>query len=235
MLSVKRIESGYGTMQVLWQPNIEVKKGTITSLLGPNGVGKSTLLNTIFGAIEPWGGEVYYDGENVTRVPTHKKVDMGIALVPEGKHLFPKMTVYENLSMGAYLKRALAHKEESLELVYALFPRLKERTGQLAGSMSGGEQQMVTIARALMTRPRLIMLDEPSQGLAPKLVGEVFRTIQKMKDDIGLTILLIEQNSDAGLEAADFVYVMHEGIIKAQGTPDEIKGSAEIREAYLGI
>jgi branched-chain amino acid transport system ATP-binding protein len=160
---------------------------------------------------------------------------MGLALVPEGRHLFPGMTVYENLAMGAYLKRALDRKEESLKLVYRLFPRLEERQWQRAGSLSGGEQQMVTIARALMTSPELIMLDEPSQGLAPLLAREVFETISKMKNEIGLTVLLIEQNAEASLNAADYVYVMHEGMIKAEGTPKEIKGSAEIREAYLGI
>jgi branched-chain amino acid transport system ATP-binding protein len=137
--------------------------------------------------------------------------------------------------MGAYLKKALEYKEESLELVYSLFPILKERSKQLAGSLSGGEQQMLTIGRALMTKPELIMLDEPSQGLAPLLVLEVFETVQKMRDEIGLTILLVEQNTDASLKAADYVYIMHEGMIKAEGNPEDIKKSTEIREAYLGI
>jgi branched-chain amino acid transport system ATP-binding protein len=235
MLSVKELETGYGPMQVLWKPSIDVKRGTITSLLGPNGVGKTTMLVTIFGSLEPWKGEVNYKGQDITTVPTHKKVEMGIALVPEGKHLFPGMTVYENLSMGSYLKKALVHKEKSLELVYSLFPRLKERRKQMAGSLSGGEQQMVTIARGLMTKPELVMLDEPSQGLAPLLVNEVFKTVQKMKEEVGLTILLVEQNADASLNAADYVYIMHEGTIKAQGHPDEIKSASEIREVYLGI
>jgi len=235
MLTVKELESGYGPMQVLWKPSLEVKKGTITSLLGPNGAGKSTLLYTVFGSVPAWGGDVIYAGQNVTKVPTHKKVAIGLVLVPEGKHLFPDMTVYENLVMGAYPKNALPHKEESMDLVYTLFPRLKERYKQMAGSLSGGEQQMVTIGRALMSRPELIMLDEPSQGLAPLLVQEVFDTILKMKEDIGLTILLIEQNADAALNAADYIYIMHEGTIKADGTPEEIKGSKEIREAYLGV
>jgi len=235
MLDVKDLESGYGPMQVLWKPALTVRKGTITSLLGPNGVGKSTLLATVFGSVAPWSGSIYFMDQDVTKVPTHKKVDMGLALVPEGKHLFPNMTVYENLAMGAYPKKALPHKEESLKLVTSLFPRLEERKGQLAGSLSGGEQQMVTIGRALMTRPELIMLDEPSQGLAPVLVREMFHTIQRLKQEIGLTVLLVEQNADASLEAADYVYIMHEGMIKAQGTPDDIKGSPEIREAYLGI
>ena len=235
MLIVKDLESGYGPMQVLWKPSLQVKTGSITSLLGPNGAGKSTLLATVFGSVAPWRGMVRYADEDVTHLPTHKKVDKGIALVPEGKHLFPNMTVLENLLMGAYLKKALVHKDESLALVYTLFPRLKERQHQTAGSLSGGEQQMVTIARALMTKPKLIMLDEPSQGLAPLLVDEVFETILKMKAEIGLTVLLIEQNADASLNAADYVYIMHEGQIKAEGTPQEIKESADIRETFLGI
>jgi len=235
MLTVKDLESGYGPMQVLWKPSLQVNKGTITSLLGPNGAGKSTLLLTVFGSIAPWGGQVTYSDENVTRLSTHKKVEMGLALVPEGKHLFPNMSVHENLIMGAYLKKALIHQDESLELVYSLFPRLKERSKQTAGSLSGGEQQMVTIGRALMTKPNLIMFDEPSQGLAPLLVNLVFETIQKLKENIGLTILLVEQNADASLNAADYVYIMHEGRIKAEGKPDDIKGSPDIREAYLGI
>jgi branched-chain amino acid transport system ATP-binding protein len=235
MLTVQDLESGYGPMQVLWKPSLRVEKGMITSLLGPNGVGKSTFLSTVFGSVEPWGGTIRYEEKDVTHLPTHKKVEMGLALVPEGKHLFPNMNVYENLAMGAYVKKAFEYKEESMALVYSLFPRLKERQKQLAGSLSGGEQQMVTIARALMTKPQLVMLDEPSQGLAPLLVQSVFETIQKMQKDIGLTILLVEQNADAALNAASYVYIMHEGLIKAEGEPDDIKGSADIREAYLGI
>jgi branched-chain amino acid transport system ATP-binding protein len=235
MLVVENLESGYGPMQVLWQPSLEVKKGTITSLLGPNGVGKSTLLRTVLGSVRPWNGKITYEGGDVTFAPTHKKVDLGLTLVPEGKHLFVGMTVQENLIMGAYLRRAHQHVHESLELVYSLFPVLQDRAKQRAGSLSGGEQQMVTIGRALMTRPELIMLDEPSQGLAPKLVGEVFATIEKLKAEMGLTILLVEQNAEASIKAADYVYIMHEGQIKAQGTAAEIEGSSDIREAYLGI
>ena len=235
ILKVENLESGYGPMQVLWQPSMEVKKGSITSLLGPNGVGKSTLLLTILGVVPPWKGKVIYEDLDVTRMPSHHKVDLGLTLVPEGKHLFPSMTVHENLLLGAYRKEARQHREESLELVHTLFPILKEREKQIAGSLSGGQQQMVTIARALMTKPKMIMLDEPSQGLAPKLVGEVFATIEKLKEDMGLTILLVEQNAAASLDAADYVYIMHEGRIKAEGKPEEIKNSSEIREAYLGV
>jgi branched-chain amino acid transport system ATP-binding protein len=235
MLVVEKLESGYGPMQVLWQPSLTVAEGTITTVLGPNGAGKSTLLATIFGSVMPTKGRVVYDGQDITRLAPHQRVDLGITLAPEGKHLFNGMSVRENLRMGAYRKAASRHMAASLELVYRLFPVLKARDAQLAGSLSGGEQQMVTIARALMTRPRLIMLDEPSQGLAPKLVGEVFETIERLKREVGLTILLVEQNAAFSLEAAEKVYVIHEGRIKAEGSPEEIKGSADIREAYLGI
>jgi len=235
MLKVEKLESGYGPMQILWGPDVEVKPGTITSLLGPNGAGKSTLLWTILGSVRPRNGRIYFEGEDVTLVPPHQKVELGLVMVPEGKHLFKEMTVYENLLMGAYRKGAQEEKEKNLELVYSMFPILAERRTQLAGSLSGGQQQMVTIGRALMTKPSLLMMDEPSQGLAPKLVMEIFETVEKLKEEIGLTILLVEQNASASLEAADYVYVMHEGMIKAEGTPGEIKASHEIKEAYLGI
>ncbi|HEX15837.1 MAG: branched-chain amino acid ABC transporter ATP-binding protein [Deltaproteobacteria bacterium] len=235
MLRVEKLESGYGSMQVLWGPSLEVRKGSLTSLLGPNGVGKTTLLRTIFGSLRPWGGKVLYKGQDVTYLPTHKKVELGLVLVPEGRHLFTGMSVQENLVMGAYAKRARDHIEDSLELVYSLFPILRERSRQKAGSLSGGEQQMLTIARALMARPEMIMLDEPSQGLAPKLVGEVFEAIRRMREEMSLTILLVEQNVEASLEASDYVYIMHEGLIKAEGTAQEIKEAHDIREAYLGV
>jgi len=235
LLTVENLESGYGPMQILWQPSLKVEQGTITSLLGPNGAGKSTTVSTIFGSVTPWRGKVDFEGDDITMAPTHAKVDRGITLVPEGKHLFKGMTVYENLTMGAYRKEALKHLEDTLALVYSLFPILEERKDQIAGSLSGGQQQMVTIGRALMTKPRLIMLDEPSQGLAPKLVLEVFDTILKLKEEVGLTILLIEQNAELVLNTADYVYVMHEGRIKAEGRPQEIRKSKDIREAYLGI
>jgi branched-chain amino acid transport system ATP-binding protein len=235
MLKADKIESGYGPMQVLWGPEIEVKPGTITSLLGPNGAGKSTLLWTILGSVKATAGTVTFQGEDVTDLKPHKKVDLGLTMVPEGKHLFKEMSVYDNLIMGAYRKEAQAVKEENLEIVYDMFPILKERRDQISGTLSGGQQQMVTIGRALMTKPKLIMMDEPSQGLAPKLVNEIFDTIHKMKEEVGLTILLVEQNAAATLDAADYVYVMHEGSIKAEGTPDVIKASDDIKEAFLGI
>ncbi len=234
MLRVRELESGYGEMQVLWGVNLDVEKKSITTVLGPNGSGKSTTLKTIFGILKPWNGKIEYNGKDVTFVPPHAKVEMGITLVPEGRHLFPNMTVEENLMLGAYTKRAEEKKEDSLELVYSLFPVLKERSRQKAGTLSGGEQQMLAIARALMTNPQLILMDEPSQGLAPKLVGEVFETISKLREE-GLTILLVEQNVYASLEISDYAYVLHEGRIAFGGTVEEVKESEEIRKAYLGL
>jgi branched-chain amino acid transport system ATP-binding protein len=235
MLRVEDLVAGYGSMQVLWQPTFEVKRGSITALLGPNGAGKSTLLWTVLGSVRPWQGRILYAERDITTEPPHTKVARGMTLVPEGKHLFRGMTVQENLLMGAYRQAAFKEKQASLALVYTMFPVLKERARQRAGSLSGGEQQMLTLGRALMARPNCLMLDEPSQGLAPKLVGEVFETIAKLKTDIGLTILLVEQNVEVSLQTADYVYIMHEGRIKAEGTPGDIAGSTDIREAYLGM
>ena len=235
MLRVEDLESGYGPMQVLWGPSLQIKEGSITSLLGPNGAGKTTLLRTVFGLTAAWKGRIIYQGQEITHLPTHKKVEMGIVLAPEGRHLFAGMKVHENLSMGAYQKKALRRLDESLDLVYSLFPVLKDRAHQKAGSLSGGEQQMLVIGRALMTRPKLIMLDEPSQALAPKLAGEVFKTISRLKTEIGLTILLVEQDVKASLAASDMVYILHEGRVKASGKAEDLAKSREIREAYLGI
>lgn len=235
MLKVENLESGYGPMQVLWKLNLEVKKGSVTALLGPNGSGKTTALRSIMGLVQPWRGEISYEEKDITDLPTHKKVDLGIVLVPEGRHLFGNMNVHENLVMGAYLKRASREMQKSLDMVYFLFPLLKERDKQRADSLSGGEQQMLSIARALMTGPKLIILDEPSQGLAPKLVAEVFGVIGKMRADMGLTVLVVEQNAQTCLALADYCYVMHEGAIKVEGKADTILGSPEVRQAYLGI
>ncbi|AKG91261.1 ABC-type branched-chain amino acid transport [Geoglobus ahangari] len=234
MLFVKDLEAGYGEMQVLWGVNLEVRKGTITTILGPNGAGKTTTLRAIFGLNRPWKGVVEFDGKDVTYMPPHRKVEEGMTMVLEGRHLFPSMTVEENLMLGAYTKHAEERLEDSLELVYTLFPRLKERKKQKAGTMSGGEQQMLAIARALMTAPKLILMDEPSQGLAPKLVAEVFETISRLKDE-GLTILLVEQNVFASLEISDYAYVLGEGMVVAEGTVDEIKESEAVKRAYVGV
>jgi branched-chain amino acid transport system ATP-binding protein len=234
MLKVERVESGYGPVQILWEASLEVKAGSITALLGPNGAGKTTLLRTILGTLKPLRGQITYENQDVTYLPSHEKVKRGLVLVPEGRRLFGNMTVEENLTIGAYVKAALIHKDETLNMIYSLFPVLKERGKQPAGTLSGGEQQMLTIARGLMSRPKLMMLEEPSQGLAPKLVREVFRAVQKMRRDASLTLLLVEQSIDYALDICDYAYIMDGGRVKAGGTPVDIKES-EVRKAYLGI
>ena len=234
MLTVKDLESGYGPMQVLWKPSLHAKRSAITALLGPNGVGKSTFLTTVFGAIKPWGGAITYAEKDVTSMPTHKKVEMGMALVPEGKHLFADMSVHENLAMGAYVKKALEKKEESRKLVYSLFPLLKVRNKQLAGSLSGGEQQMLTIARALMTNPLLLLMDEPSEGLAPIIVQEIGRIIKDLKES-GFSILLVEQNLPMALGAAGFAYIISKGLIVYQSPSGQLMGDADAKARYLGV
>ncbi|HEY7323027.1 MAG TPA: ABC transporter ATP-binding protein [Candidatus Binatia bacterium] len=234
MLKVDNLESGYGLVQVLWGASLEVRAGSITVVLGANGAGKTTLLRTILGTLKPLRGQVMYEERDVTYLAPHEKVRQGLVLVPEGRHLFVNMTVQENLLMGAYPKEALKCRAESLEIVYTLFPRLKERVEQRAGTLSGGEQQMLTIARGLMSKPKLMMLDEPSQGLAPKLVSEVFAAIEKMRKEANLTIVLVEQSVDYAIGICDYAYIIHEGRVKAGGTSSEIKQS-EVREAYLGV
>jgi branched-chain amino acid transport system ATP-binding protein len=234
MLKIEGLESGYGTMQVLWGTELEVKKESITTVLGPNGAGKSTLLKTIFGLVKPWGGRILLNGDDITYEAPHQKVDRGLTIVLEGRHLFPSMSVRENLILGAYTDRAMKKLDDSLELVYSLFPVLRERSTQLAGTLSGGEQQMLAIARSLMTNPEIVLMDEPSQGLAPKLVMEVFETISRLREE-GLTILLVEQNVFASLEISDYAYVLNEGRISLGGTIDEVKDSEEIKRVYLGL
>ncbi len=234
MLCAENLETGYGSMQILWGLNLAVEKGSITALLGPNGAGKTTTLRAILGTVRAWRGRIFYNGQDVTTQPSHKRVAQGLVLVPEGRHLFPTMTVRENLLMGAYLPEARAHIKESLELAYELFPILKERSEQRAGTLSGGEQQMLAIARGLMAQPKLLMLDEPSQGLAPKLVAEVFTAIARLREERGLTILLVEQNVEHTLEICDYAYILHEGKVKIEGTAAEVQTS-DLREAYLGI
>ncbi len=235
MLEVSDIEAGYGEMQVLWDVSLRAEKGALTVLLGSNGAGKTTTLRTISGVLTPWRGRIVYDSTEITRLPAYKRVEMGIVMVPEGRRLWPHLTVYEHLELGASTKGARNRFRENLELVYNLFPILKERRLQLAGTLSGGEQQMLAIARALMSSPHLLLMDEPSLGLAPKLVIDVFRVIERLKEEVGLTIFLTEQNVHMALRVADYGYVMEQGRIVLEGAHEELEGSERIKKAYLGV
>ncbi len=235
VLELNSVETGYGETQVLWGIDLSVEEGKITVLLGSNGAGKTTTLRVITGLLFPWKGSVLFKGEDISRVPTHKRVAMGVVMVPEGRRLWPELTVYENLELGAYTKRAREKFDESLELVYSLFPRLKERKNQLAGTLSGGEQQMLAIGRALMSVPSVLLLDEPSLGLAPKLVAEIMNVIRKLKEEEKLTVLLVEQNVHMSLQIADYGYVIEQGRITLEGSRDELEASDKIKKAYLGM
>ncbi|ABO08270.1 ABC transporter ATP-binding protein [Pyrobaculum calidifontis] len=232
-LVLERLESGYGKLKVLFGVSLRVEKNTVTALLGSNGAGKTTTLLTAMGVVKPWAGRVFLDGKDVTDVPPHKKVELGMALVPEGRRLFADMTVEENLLMGAYTKRAREKVLDTLEWVYSLFPRLRERRRQKAGTMSGGEQQMLAIARALMSRPKVLLLDEPSAGLAPKVVADLFDVVKRLKEEV--SILLVEQNVAASLEISDYAYVLENGHIVKEGAPQELAQDEYVKKAYLGV
>ncbi len=232
MLKVDDIHVFYGAIHAIKGVSLEVNEGEIVTLIGANGAGKSTVLNTISGLLRPKTGGIEFLGESITSVSPHKIVERGLAQVPEGRRIFLQMTVQENLEMGAFTRSA-ADIADDLEKVYDLFPRLLERRKQIAGTLSGGEQQMLAIGRALMSRPKLLMLDEPSMGLAPILVGHIFSIIQKM-NEIGTTILLVEQNAQMALSIADRAYVLETGTITISGTGKELAESDEIRKAYLG-
>lgn len=235
ILEVRELESGYGETQVLFGVSFNVEKGTITTLLGSNGAGKSTTLWTIMGVVNPWSGKITLNGEDVTYLPTHEKVHLGMVLVPEGRRLWPQLTVEENLRLASMIPRARARAEENLELVYNYFPRLKERRNQLAGTLSGGEQQMLAIARGLMLNPEILMLDEPSLGLAPKLVQDIAGIVKRLRDEEGKTILLVEQNIHIALTIADYGYLLENGRVVLEGTPEELQANPVIKEAYLGL
>jgi len=232
-LVLERLESGYGKLKVLFGVSLRVEKNTVTALLGSNGAGKTTTLLTAMGVVKPWAGRVFLDGKDVTEVPPHKKVELGMALVPEGRRLFTEMTVEENLLMGAYTKRAREKAPDTLEWVYSLFPRLRERRRQKAGTMSGGEQQMLAIARALMSRPKVLLLDEPSAGLAPKVVADLFDVVKRLKEEV--SILLVEQNVAASLEISDYAYVLENGHIVKEGAPQGLAQDEYVKKAYLGV
>ena len=233
LLEVKDLVVSYGGIEALKGISFSVDEGQIVTLIGANGAGKSTTLRAITGIVPVKSGTITYNGEDITGMDTQKVVERGIALVPEGRRVFANLTVLENLKIGAYLRKDTAQIQKDIEYIYKLFPRLQERSWQLAGTLSGGEQQMLAVGRAMMTRPKLIMMDEPSLGLAPLVVKDIFGIISRLSAD-GITILLIEQNANAALHAAHYGYVLETGMMTISGTGEELLSSKSIQEAYLG-
>ena len=233
LLEVKDLVVSYGGIEALKGISFSVDEGQIVTLIGANGAGKSTTLRAITGIVPVKSGTILYNGEDITGMDTQKVVERGIALVPEGRRVFANLTVLENLKLGAYLRKDTAQIQKDIEYIYKLFPRLEERSWQLAGTLSGGQQQMLAVGRAMMTRPRLIMMDEPSLGLAPLVVKDIFGIISRLSAD-GITILLIEQNANAALHAAHYGYVLETGMMTLSGTGEELLSSKSIQEAYLG-
>ncbi|MBP3709700.1 MAG: ABC transporter ATP-binding protein [Treponema sp.] len=233
MLELKNLQVYYGGIHALQGISLEVPDGKIVSLIGANGAGKSTTLNSIVGLVKPRDGSIAWNGQELTNISTKHIVSQGVVLVPEGRRIFPNLTTWENITLGAYYRNDKAEIEKDREMIYELFPILKERARQNAGTLSGGEQQMLAVARGLMSRPKLFMLDEPSLGLAPLIVKAIFDTILKINAE-GTTVLLVEQNARAALKIADYAYVLETGRITMAGTGKELLGDARVKEAYLG-
>jgi branched-chain amino acid transport system ATP-binding protein len=233
LLEVEALETGYGEVQVVWGLSLKASPGRFTTLVGANGAGKTTTLKALVGTLAPWSGRVLFKGEDVTRLPAHAKAARGLVLVPEGRQLFSNMTVGENLEMGAFTKRGTDGYAARIERTFTLFPRLKERHAQKAGTLSGGEQQMLAIARGLMAEPEILIIDEVSLGLAPIFVYQLFSALKVLKDD-GLTVLLVEQNVHLAFSVCDYAYVIAEGRIFTEGAPHALAAMPEIRRAYLG-
>jgi branched-chain amino acid transport system ATP-binding protein len=233
-LELQGIESGYGEVQILWGVSMRLEEGRLTSLVGSNGSGKTTLLRTATGLTPAWKGKVLFEGKDVTHLSPHEKAQMGLVLVPEGRQLFTDMTVVENLEMGATPATARADYRQNLEWVFELFPRLKERSGQIAGTLSGGEQQMLAIGRGLMSKPKLLMFDELSLGLSPLLMMNLFEVVRRLKEQ-GHTMLLVEQNVQMALAVSDYAYVLSNGRITIEGQAKEVRAMESVRQAYLGL
>jgi branched-chain amino acid transport system ATP-binding protein len=231
---VENIDVFYGDLQVLWDVSFEVNEGEIVALVGGNGAGKSTTLKTISGLLSPTNGRITFLGQRLDQVPAHKIIEHGVVQVPEGRRLFPEMTVRENLIMGSLSPHAKAKRDETMKWIFTLFPRLRERQKQMAGTLSGGEQQMLAVGRGLMALPKLIMFDEPSLGLAPILVAEIFRIIELIKPE-GVTVLIVEQNTKHTLEICDRGYVLENGRVVLSGTGQALLDNEHVKQAYLGI
>lgn len=233
MLEVKDLEVYYGVIQAIKGISFHVDKGEVIALIGANGAGKTTTLHTVTGLISPKKGHVLFEGKDITKVPAHKIVSMGMAHVPEGRRVFAELSVYENLKMGAYTRKDKNEIEESLKNVYKRFPRLEERKNQMAGTLSGGEQQMLAMGRALMSKPKIILMDEPSMGLSPIMVNEIFDIIRSVSES-GTTVLLVEQNAKKALSIADRAYVLETGNIVLEGKAKDLLEDDSIKKAYLG-
>jgi branched-chain amino acid transport system ATP-binding protein len=234
MLKVQNIDVFYGDLQILWDVSFEVNEGEIVALVGANGSGKSTTLKTISGLLNPVRGGISFQDQYLDQIPANKIIEHGVVHVPEGRRLFPEMTVRENLIMGSLSPQAKRKREETMEWVFGLFPRLRERQKQAAGTLSGGEQQMAAVGRGLMALPRLIMFDEPSLGLAPILVAEIFKILKRINQE-GVTVLVTEQNTKQSLEISDRGYVLENGRVVLSGTGQELLNNDHVKEAYLGI
>lgn len=234
MLEIKNLKVKYGGIVALNGINMTIPDGKIVTLVGANGAGKSTTLRSITKLVTPSEGSITYDGKELTSMSTQDIVKLGITLVPEGRHVFADMTVEENLKIGAYLRKDKQNLKQEIEFIHEMFPILKKRSGQLSGTLSGGEQQMLAVGRALMSKPKLLMMDEPSLGLAPLVIKDIFEIIKKVNREQGMTILLIEQNANAALKIADYGYVMETGTIGLEGTGEELLANERVKELYLG-
>ena len=234
MLELRSVDAGYGSFQALFGIDLDVKAGEAVGVIGPNGAGKTTLMRVISGLIRPSRGSIRMEGTDLVATPPHRIVGLGIAHVPENRRLFPRLTVDDNLRMGAFMQDARAKYAERLEFVFDLFPRMKERRSQMAGTMSGGEQQMCAIGRALMSGPKLLLLDEPSAGLAPLVVQQVFDLVKRIRAS-GLTVLIVEQNVQQVLKVVDRAYLLEAGTIRASGTSTEMLATDTVKQAYLGV
>jgi branched-chain amino acid transport system ATP-binding protein len=234
ILEVHQVESGYGEVQILWGVSMKLEPGRLTTMVGSNGSGKTTLLRTVMGLLPAWKGTVTFEGKDITRVSPHEKAQAGLSLVPEGRQLFTDMSVVENLEMGATPIRARSEFRNTLDWVFELLPRLKERMNQVAGTLSGGEQQMLAIGRGLMSKPKVLMFDELSLGLSPLLVQNLFEVLVKLKGQ-GMTMLLVEQNVQMALAVSDYTYVLNNGKVEIEGEAKKVREMASVRKAYLGL